>query len=38
MSFWMATGSGKTLVIVKLLEILGYLIKNKKSQKKKYFF
>ncbi|MFN3605485.1 MAG: DEAD/DEAH box helicase family protein [Leptonema sp. (in: bacteria)] len=28
MSFWMATGSGKTLVIVKLLELLGYLIQN----------
>ncbi len=28
MSFWMATGSGKTLVIVKLLELLGNLIKN----------
>ena len=26
MSFWMATGSGKTLVIVKLIEILGKLI------------
>ncbi|MCW1311615.1 MAG: DEAD/DEAH box helicase family protein [Candidatus Parvarchaeota archaeon] len=29
MSFWMATGSGKTLVIVKLLELIGNLIKNK---------
>ena len=28
MSFWMATGSGKTLVIVKLIEILNYLIKR----------
>ncbi|MEG8946421.1 DEAD/DEAH box helicase family protein [Rosettibacter firmus] len=28
MSFWMATGSGKTLVIVKLLELLGNLIKS----------
>lgn len=28
MSFWMATGSGKTLVIVKLLELLGKLIQN----------
>jgi len=26
MSFWMATGSGKTLVIVKLIELLGLLI------------
>jgi superfamily II DNA or RNA helicase len=29
MSFWMATGSGKTLLIVKLIEILGKLIKEK---------
>ncbi len=29
MNFWMATGSGKTLVIVKLIEILGSLIKQK---------
>jgi len=29
MSFWMATGSGKTLIIVKLIEILGKLIKEK---------
>ena len=26
MSFWMATGSGKTLVIVKLIELLGRLV------------
>lgn len=26
MSFWMATGSGKTLVVVKLIELLGLLI------------
>ncbi|MDH7554939.1 MAG: DEAD/DEAH box helicase family protein, partial [Spirochaetota bacterium] len=26
MSFWMATGSGKTLIIVKLIELLGHLI------------
>ncbi|HOK35017.1 MAG TPA: DEAD/DEAH box helicase family protein, partial [Candidatus Paceibacterota bacterium] len=26
MSFWMATGSGKTLIIVKLIELLGQLI------------
>ncbi len=31
MSFWMATGSGKTLVIVKLIEILGRLIKQNKT-------
>lgn len=29
MSFWMATGSGKTLVIVKLIEILSNLTKRK---------
>jgi hypothetical protein len=29
MSFWMATGSGKTLVIVKLIEILSTLIKRR---------
>ncbi|MCD6283865.1 DEAD/DEAH box helicase family protein, partial [bacterium] len=29
MGFWMATGSGKTLVIVKLIEILKKLIENK---------
>ncbi len=29
MSFWMATGSGKTLVIVKLIEILKKLIERK---------
>ncbi|MEM3408165.1 MAG: DEAD/DEAH box helicase family protein [Candidatus Micrarchaeia archaeon] len=29
MSFWMATGSGKTLIIVKLIEILGKLINKK---------
>jgi len=27
-SFWMATGSGKTLVIIKLIELLDYLIDN----------
>lgn len=33
MSFWMATGSGKTLVIVKLIEFLGSLInKNELPQ------
>ena len=29
MSFWMATGSGKSLVIIKLIEILNELIKRK---------
>lgn len=29
MSFWMATGSGKTLVLVKLIEILNTLMKRK---------
>ena len=38
MSFWMATGSGKTLVIVKLLELLGYLIQNNKIPKKDILF
>jgi superfamily II DNA or RNA helicase len=28
MSFWMATGSGKTLIIVKLIELLGKLMRN----------
>jgi hypothetical protein len=28
-SFWMATGSGKTLVMVKLIELLHYLMKKK---------
>jgi hypothetical protein len=38
MSFWMATGSGKTLVIVKLLELLGYLMENNKIPKKDILF
>ncbi|HOT58180.1 MAG TPA: DEAD/DEAH box helicase family protein [Spirochaetales bacterium] len=38
MSFWMATGSGKTLVIVKLIELLGYLILNNKIPKKDILF
>jgi len=29
MSFWMATGSGKTLIIVKLIELLGKLVAEK---------
>lgn len=28
MGFWMATGSGKTMVIIKLIEYLDYLIQN----------
>ncbi|MCA1931981.1 MAG: DEAD/DEAH box helicase family protein [Calditerrivibrio sp.] len=38
MSFWMATGSGKTLVIVKLLELLGILIENNQMPKKDILF
>jgi len=38
MSFWMATGSGKTLVIVKLIELLGYLIENGNIPKKDILF
>ena len=30
MCFWMATGSGKTLVIIKLIEMLSMLILDKK--------
>ncbi|MDP2695788.1 MAG: DEAD/DEAH box helicase family protein [bacterium] len=29
MSFWMATGSGKTLIIVKLIDMLGILMRQK---------
>ncbi|CEG13653.1 hypothetical protein MSIBF_A440003 [groundwater metagenome] len=38
MSFWMATGSGKTLIIVKLIELLGYLISEKEIPKKDILF
>ncbi|MCX8034962.1 MAG: DEAD/DEAH box helicase family protein [Candidatus Dojkabacteria bacterium] len=38
MSFWMATGSGKTLVIVKLIELLAYLINQNKIPKKNILF
>ncbi len=38
MCFWMATGSGKKLVIVKLLELMAYLIKNEKLPKKDILF
>ena len=38
MSFWMATGSGKTLVIVKLIELLSKLIQNNKIPKNDILF
>jgi len=38
MSFWMATGSGKTLIIIKLIELLGTLMKNDKIPKKDILF
>jgi len=38
MSFWMATGSGKTLIIVKLINILGRLIQEKQIPKKDILF
>lgn len=38
MSFWMATGSGKTLVIVKLIELLAYLTSQNKIPKKDILF
>jgi type III restriction enzyme len=38
MSFWMATGSGKTLIIVKLLEFLHRLIENKQIPKNDILF
>jgi hypothetical protein len=38
MGFWMATGSGKTLVIVKLIEILKYLMERKEIPKKDILF
>ncbi len=38
MSFWMATGSGKTLVIVKLIELLGYLMLNQQIPRKDILF
>ncbi len=38
MSFWMATGSGKTLIIVKLLEFLYELIGSKQIPKKDILF
>jgi superfamily II DNA or RNA helicase len=38
MSFWMATGSGKTLVIVKLIELLGNLINDGQIPKNDILF
>ncbi|MCS7092802.1 MAG: DEAD/DEAH box helicase family protein, partial [Patescibacteria group bacterium] len=38
MSFWMATGSGKTLIIVKLIEFLGKLIAEKEIPKADILF
>lgn len=38
MSFWMATGSGKTLIIVKLIHILGKLIRDKQIFKNDILF
>jgi len=38
MSFWMATGSGKTLVIVKLIEVLFNLIKTNQIPNRKILF
>src|SRR5690606_10937869 len=38
MNFWMATGSGKTLIIVKLIEILGRLIREKEIPQKDILF
>ncbi len=38
MSFWMATGSGKTLIIVKLIEFLGHLISEKEIPKNDILF
>jgi len=36
--FWMATGSGKTLVIIKLIELLDYLMNNGKMPKNDILF
>ena len=38
MSFWMATGSGKTLIIVKLIELLGNLIAEKELPSRDILF
>jgi len=37
-SFWMATGSGKTLVIIKLIELLDYLMDNGEIPKNDILF
>ncbi|MEM4066934.1 MAG: DEAD/DEAH box helicase family protein [Candidatus Micrarchaeaceae archaeon] len=37
-SFWMATGSGKTLIIVKLIELLKQLMDNEEIPKKDILF
>ena len=37
-SFWMATGSGKTLVIVKLIELLDYLMETGTIPKREILF
>ena len=36
--FWMATASGKTIVIIKLIELLDYLMKNGKTPKNDILF
>jgi superfamily II DNA or RNA helicase len=38
MSFWMATGSGKTLIIVKLISLIGELIRNNEIPKNDVLF
>ncbi len=38
MSFWMATGSGKTLVIVKVIELLAKLIQSKQIPENEILF
>jgi len=38
MSFWMATGSGKTLIIVKLIELIGNLSAKKELPKQDILF
>ncbi|MCX5805953.1 MAG: DEAD/DEAH box helicase family protein [Proteobacteria bacterium] len=38
MSFWMATGSGKTLIIIKLIYLLGQLIHRKEIPKNDILF
>lgn len=38
MSFWMATGSGKTLIIIKMIEFLGKLINKKELPKRDILF